>query len=84
MPCSEVQQCKSASLRRKDVCGLKLRCRNVKVVVLFCGHLSAAEEQVSVVMLGSYLWCQILERTGNQEEGVFSVLLTVVMTVRLL
>lgn len=56
VPSSEVQQCRSSFLRRKDVCGLKLQCWNVKVlVVMFCGHLRAAEEPVSVMMLVSPL-----------------------------
>lgn len=49
VPCSEVQQCGSAYFR-------KMQCWNVKVlVVMCCGHLRAAEEQVSVMMLISLL-----------------------------
>lgn len=35
VPCSEVQQCGSALLRRKDVCGLTLQCWNVKVLMCY-------------------------------------------------
>lgn len=58
VPCSEDQQCISVPMRSKDVCGLKLQCWNIKVlVVMFCGHLRAAEEQVSVRTLFSLLEC---------------------------
>lgn len=57
-----VQRFSSCSfLRRKQVCALKLQCWDVKVlVVMFCGHLRAAEERVSVMTLASFLGCQML------------------------
>lgn len=74
VPCSEVQQCGSAFFWRKDVLGLKLQCWNVEVlVVMLCGHLRAAEEQVSVTMLISLLLCQLMwgQETNRKVYLVF-------------